>query len=193
MGEPVTQFRLIPNDTAEVALNTKAKRIDVIGGTSVLSTGGGNEADFGTVDISSGAENSDVLTVMWNVTDVDGNTVLETFKLWLSSNDFDIEGSVIKVQPLSGADQVAEDDTENYTVDAVIGDYTWATMVEAEPEAINLWPSDEATSMGVDGIKSEDAVFWAMYAAIADGETTGTYAGTTADYELQLSFKYSYS
>jgi hypothetical protein len=32
-----------------------------------------------------------------------------------------------------------------------------------------------------------------MYAAIASGETTGTYKGTDADYELSFSFKYSYS
>lgn len=193
MAEPTTRFRLIPNTTAVVDINTAVERLAAIAGESVVSTGAGNEADFGTVDISGGAANSSVLTILWGVTANGGNTLVETFKLWLSSNGFDIAGSVIKVQPLSGGDQGAPANTENYVANAVVGSYTWATMAEAQPGAINLWPTDEGTSMSIAGGASDDDIMWAIYAAIAAGETTGTYKGTDAGYELQYSFKYSYS
>ena len=192
MAEPTTRFRLIPNSTAADAINSAAERKAAIAGQSVKSTGDGNEADFGTVDITGGAANSGVLTLLWDVTADGGNTLAETFKLWLSSNGFDIAGSVIKVQPLSGTDNAGPVNTENYIVNAVVGSYTWATMVEAEPGAINVWPTDEGTSMAL-STTSDDVVMWAMYAAIAAGETTGTYKGTDAGYQLQFSFKYSYS
>jgi hypothetical protein len=192
MAEPTTRFRLFPNDTAEADLNTPAKRLAAVTGQAVKSTGAGNEADFGTIDISAGAANSGVLTLAWDVTADGGNTTVETFKLWLSSNGFDQANSKIKMQPLSGADQASPSDTENYEADAVVGDYTWADMPGSEPGAINVWPSDEGTSM-VLSTASDDVVMWAMYAAIAAAETTGTYRGTVAGYELQFSFKYSYS
>jgi len=192
MAVPTTRFRLIPNDTAVAAVDQASERLAAITGESVITTGVGNEADFGTVDISGGANNSGVLHMLWDVTADGGNTAVDTFKLWLSDNGFDIAGSVIKVQPISGADQGSPSLTENYIVNAVIGSYTWATMVETEPGAINVYPSDEGSSM-VLSTTSDDVVFWAMYAAIASGETTGTYKGTDAGYELQFSFKYAYS
>ena len=191
MAEPTTRFRKIPLSTAVVDLNTPAKRLAAIAGEAVVSTGVGNEADFGTVDISGGAANSGLQTILWDVTANGGNSLAETFKLWLSSNGFDIAGSICKVQPLCGDDGTPVN-TEKYIVNGVVGSYTWATMVEAEPGAINLWPTDEGTSMALPAA-SDDVVMWAMYLAIANGETTGTYKGTDAGYELQFSFKYSYS
>ena len=192
MAAPTTRFRLIPNATATTAVDTAAERLAAIASESAVSTGVGNEADFGTVDISGGAADSGVLTLLWDVTADGGNTIVETFKLWLSSNGFDQAGSVIKFQPLSGADQGSPSNTENYVADATTGSYTWATMPEAEPGAQNVYPSDEGSSMAL-STTSDDVVMWAMYAAIAASETTGTYKGTDAGYELQFSFKYSYS
>jgi len=192
MAEPTTRFRKVPQSTTTAALDTAGERLAAVSGEAVVSTGAGNEADFGTVDISGGAANSGVQTILWDVTADGGNTLAETFKLWLSSNGFDIAGSICKVQPLSGGDQGAPSLTENYIANAVVGSYTWATMVESEPGAINLWPSDEGTSMAL-STASDDVIMWAMYLAIANGETTGTYKGTDAGYELQFSFKYSYS
>lgn len=192
MAEPTIRFRSIPNNTGATALNSPAKRLGVISGESVKSTGVGNEADFGLVDISAGAANSGVLHLLWDVTADGGNTLADTFKLWLSSNGFDVAGSVVKVQPVSGSDQGAPSLTENYVSNAVVGSYTWATMVESEPGAINIYPTDEGSSMVLSTV-SDDAILWAMYAAIAAGETTGTYKGTDAGYELQFSFKYTYS
>jgi hypothetical protein len=192
MAAPTTRFRKIPQDTAVADIDTAAERLASITGQSVVSTGAGNEADFGTVDISGGAANSDVLTILWDVTADGGNSTVETFKLWLSSNGFDQAGSVIKMQPLSGDDQGSPSNTENYVVNGVVGSYTWGNMPESEPGAQNVWPSDEGSSMAL-STESDDVIMWAMYAAIAASETTGTYKGTDSGYELQFSFKYSYS
>ena len=191
MAEPTTRFRLIPNDTTVDAVDTPAERTGDITGQTIVSTGDGNEADFGVVDISSGAANSGVLTLLWDVTADGGNTLVENFKLWLSSCGFDQAGSVIKFRALSGADQASPSNTENYVANATTSSYTFGDMPESEPDE-NVWPSDEGTSMDL-STTSDDAIMWAMYAAIAAGETTGTYHGTTSGYELQFSFKYSYS
>jgi len=192
MAAPTSRFRLIPNDTAVADIDTAAERLAAIADQSVVSTGDGNEADFGTVDISGGAANSSVLTLLWDITADGGNTTIEDFLLWMNSNGFDQAGSVCKFQPLSGDDQESPSDTENYIVNAVVGSYTWATMPEAEPEAQNVYPSDEGSSMAL-STTSDDVIMWAMYLAIAASETTGTYKGTDSGYELQFSFKYSYS
>ncbi|MCJ8328330.1 MAG: hypothetical protein MJK08_14660, partial [Campylobacterales bacterium] len=89
MAIPTTRFREIPNNTATTAVDTTAERLAAIAGESTVSTGSGNEADFGTVDISSGAADSSVLTLLWDVTADGGNTSVDTFKLWLSSNGWD--------------------------------------------------------------------------------------------------------
>ena len=193
MAEPTMRFRLIPQNTPVASLETPAKRLAAIAGESVRSTGVGNEADFGAIDITTGAANSGVLTLLWDITADGGNTLVETFKFWLSNNGFDMAGSVAKLQSLCG-----DDGTPNapaflkYIADAVIASYTWATMPEAEPGAINLWPTDEGASMAL-STASDDVVMWAMYMAIASGETTGTYKGTDAGFQLQFSFKYTYS
>lgn len=192
MAEPTTRFRKIPLTTATTALDSAAERLAAISGESTVSTGVGNEADFGTVDISGGAADSTVQTILWDVTADGGNTTVETFKLWLSSNGFDQAGSVIKVQPLRGSDDGTTTNTESYVANAVVGSYTWANMVESEPGSQNVYPSDEGSSMAL-STTSDDVIMFATYAAIASGETTGTYKGTDTGYELQMSFKYSYS
>lgn len=192
MAEPTTRFRKIPLDTAVADIDTAAERLASITGQTVVSTGVGNEVDFGTIDISGGAENSTVQTILWDVTADGGNTSVETFKLWLSSNGFDIAGTVVKLQPLSGGDQGSPSNTENYVVNAVVGSYTWANMPESEPGSQNVYPSDEGSSMAL-STASDDVVMWAMYLAVASGETTGTYKGTDTGKEFQFSFKYSYS
>jgi hypothetical protein len=191
MAAPTTRFRLIPQSTAATAIDTTAERLAAIAGSSVVATGAGSEVDYGTIDISSGAANSGVKTILWDVTADGGNTVVETFKVWMSSIGFDQAGSVVKLKPLSGADQASPSSTENYIADAVVASYTWATMPEAEPSQ-NLWPSDEGTSMAL-STTSDDEVMFAIYLAIADNETTGIYKGADAGYELQMSLKYSYS
>lgn len=194
MAVPTTRFREIPLTTAVVALDTAAERIGVITSEVVKSTGAGNEVDFGIVDISAGAADSLVHMVLWDVTANGGNTTVDTFKLWLSSLGFDISASELRFAALSGADQGTPVNTENYIVDAITSSYTFITLPEtSEPGSQNIWPSDEGTSMDITGGASDDAIMWAVFAHIASGETTGTYKGTDAEFELQTSLKFSFS
>ena len=192
MAVPTVRFREIPNDTPTTSVDTAGERIADIAGQAIRSTGAGNEANFGIVDISAGQADSPVLTLLWDITADGGNTLVENFKLWLSSNGFDQAASVIKMVALSGADQESPTNTENYAVNALTDSYTFADMPESEPGTQNVYPTDEGSSM-VLSTASDDVVMWAMYAFVGDNETTGTYSGTTPGYELQFSFKYSYS
>jgi len=192
MAAPTTVFRTWPITIATTAVDTAAERLAAIAGESSVSTGAGNELDFGTIDISGGAADSAVKMLMWGVTADGGNTTVETFKFWLSSNGFDQAGTVVKFQPISGADQGGPSDTENYIQNATTGSYTWATLDESEPGAQNVYPSDEGSSMAL-STAADDTIMIALYVAVADSETTGTFKGTDAGYEFQYSFKYSYS
>ena len=192
MAAPTIRFRTFPRTVTVAELDTAAERLAAIAGESVVSTGAGNELDFGIVDISGGAANSLVFYLLWDVTADGGNTAVEDFRFWLSTNGFDQAGTVLKMQPVSGADQGLPSNTENYVADAVTGSYTWATAPEADPGSQNVYPSDEGSSM-VLSTTSDDGVMLALHAAIAAAETTGTYKGTEAGYEFQNSFKYSYS
>lgn len=192
MAAPTTRFRTFPNTVTVAELDTAAERLASIAGQSVVSTGVGNELDFGTVDISGGAANSAVKHLVWDVTADGGNTTVEDFRFWLSSNGWDQAGTVLKMQPVSGGDQGSPSNTENYVVNAVVGSYTWATAPETDPGSQNVYPSDEGSSMAL-STTSDDVVMIALYVAVAASETTGTYKGTDSGYEFQSSFRYSYS
>ena len=192
MAAPTVRFRTFPITVSVAELDTAGERLAAIAGQSVISTGEGNELDFGTVDISAGAANSLVKMLVWDITADGGNTLVEDFLFWLSSNGFDQAGTVVKFQPISGDDQGTPSNTENYIVNAVVGSYTWATLDESEPGAQNVYPTDEGTSM-VLSTTADDVVMVALYVVVADNETTGTYKGTDAGNEFQYSFKYSYS
>lgn len=192
MAAPTVRFRTFPIAVTVAELDTAGERLAAIAGQSVISTGEGNELDFGTVDISAGAANSLVKMLVWDITADGGNTLVEDFLFWLSSNGFDQAGTVLKYQPISGDDQGAPSNTENYIVNAVVGSYTWGTLDESEPGAQNVFPTDEGSSM-VLSTAADDVIMVALYVVVADDETTGTYKGTDAGYELQFSFKYSYS
>ena len=197
MAVPTTQFRVIPLDTTVAELDTPGERRASISGQTIVSTGGGNEADFGTVDISGGANTSDLLLLMWNVTANGGNTTIDTMKLWLATNGFDQAGSDIQWVAISGADETTPTNTENYIINATTASYTEAGMVETEPGSNNIWkpgPDDTVTSLDITtNGTTDDSPMWSMYANIASGETTGTYKGLDAGFELRFNFKYSYS
>lgn len=183
MAAPTSRFRVIPQNTPVTAIDTAAKRLAAISGQAVVSVGA--PAVFSSVNVSGGAADSEVLTVLFDITDDGGNTVVEDFRLWASTINFVEVGSVIKFQPLSGADQASPSLTENYILNATSASYTWATMPETIPVAQNVYPSDEGTGMALSTV-SDDAIMWAMYAAIASGEPVGTQ-------NLQFSVRFSYS
>lgn len=197
MAAPDTAVRVVPQDTAAAALDTAGKRTAIATGY-LVTTGAGNEADFGSIDISGGAANSGVLTALWKVTNAQGNTLVDNARLWLATAPgWDQAASVVKVQPLSGDDEAAPANTENYIVNGVVGNYTWATMDEGADPGQNMWScgtDDTQTSHDITTPGTTDDVYmWAWYCAIAASETLGTYQGVVSGLELQFSFKYEYS
>lgn len=192
MAAPTLRARTFPISTAEAAVDTDAERIGVIAGSGVISTGDGNELDFGDVNISGGAADSLVKMLILDITADGGNDTAENFKIWASSNGLDDGDSVVNIQPLSGADQGTPTLTENYIVDAEVADYTWAEIPSSEP-ATNIYRSDETGVLDISGGASDDAIMLAMYIHIAAGETLGTYKGLDAGNEFRLSVKFTYA
>jgi hypothetical protein len=129
--------------------------------------------------------------LLWDVTADGGNTLVDTFKFWLSSNGWDQAGSVLKMRAISGADGTPSL-TEEYIANATTASYTFSTAPESEPGSQNVYPTDEGSSMAL-STTSDDAIMIALYAAMAASETTGTYKGTDAGFEFRMSFKFSYS
>lgn len=192
MAEPTTVFRVIPQTTATTAVDTAAERLAAISGQSIVSTGDGNEVDFGTIDTSSGAANSTVKTILWGVTADGGNTVCEDFRFYAIQIDFGQAASVLKLRALSGADKGSPSLTQNYVANGVVASYTWVDLPESLPASQNLYPSDEGTGMAL-STTSDDVIMFALYVAVAANESTGTYKGTTSGRGLQFGFRYSYS
>lgn len=195
---PTTKFRNIPISTATTALNTKSKRASAVAGEATVSTGNGNEWDFGSVNISSGAANSAVRMIFWNVTYANGNDTADNFKFWLSSEGFDQGATVMKYTDLSFADVGTTVNVNSvYVQNAVVGSYTWTNADASEPGAQNVHSAVDATSIAITGVtttgEASEVVAIASYFAVADEETTGTYKGTTTGYELQCSFKFDFS
>ena len=184
MAAPTTRFRVIPQNTAVADIDTSVERLAAIAGQAVVSIGA--PATFSSVNLSGGAENSAVMTVIFDITADGGNSTIEDFRLWASTISFVEVASVIKFQALSGADEATPALTENYVADADSTDYTWGTMPETVPVAQNVYPSDEGASVGVAADEADDVIMWAMYAAIAAAEPVGTQ-------NLQFSLRFSYS
>ena len=93
MAVPTTEFNQLVM-TLEIAdLDSNAERLAI---DNVISTGAGNELDFGSVNIVGGAADSAVKAFCWSVTAYGANTQVENFRFWLSTNGFDIAGTVIK-------------------------------------------------------------------------------------------------
>lgn len=201
MAAPTTQFRNIPISTAETDLNTKTKRTSAISGESSVSTGAGNEWDFGTVDISGGANQSAVKMLFWNITANGGNTTADNFKIWLSSSGFDQAGTTLYMSSfgdgstnsgLSFGDVGTNNDTQEYVANATLGTYNWTAFYESDPGALNVFCAEDDNSLDISTVPS-DVVAVAAYLNVADNETTGTYKGTDTGYEFQGSFKFDYS
>lgn len=207
MAAPTTGFKNIAITLATTALDTVAERRTEFSNGATISTGAGNEWNFGTVDISGGAANSAVKHAMWKVTANGGNTTVDTFKIWISTASgqpadqwgFAQAGTVFKAVALryeagaNGAAYVANADATSYTnwtAAGVINPFQVAT----EPGSQNAYSGAGATSVDITTIgTTEDVVGWEGYLAVAAGETTGTYKGLDSGKEFRGNFKYSYS
>lgn len=196
---PTTVFRNIPTSTLTTAVDTKSERATLSTGNAV-STGNGNEWDFGSVNISNGAADSGVRMLFWKVTYANGNDTVDNFKFWLSQLGFDQAASQMKYVSLSFADTGTTTNNHNvYVANATTGTYNWQTATEGvtEPGSQNVFGALDTTSFSITGVtttgEASEVVAIASYFAIADEETTGTYKGTTANYELRCSFKFDFS
>ena len=198
MAVPTHRLRQFDGSEATTAFNTEAQRKGSLTGDATVNFGsppsGGAPLDFGTVDISGGAANSGVVNIRWDVTADGGNTAVSDFKLWILPADFGFTGGTTdtKFQAISGSDQGSPSLTENYVQNAVVGSYTWATVPTSEPGSINLYPTDEGSSM-VLSTTSDDAICWANYLAVDAAEVTGTYEAATSGKEFRFSYAFSYS
>jgi hypothetical protein len=198
MAVPTSRFRRFPGSDATTLFDTPAERIAALTGDASVAHGsppaGGTPVDFGIVDISGGAANSAVQYVRWDITADGGNTLAEDFRLWhpAADNGFDQAGTVVKIEAISGADQGTPTNTSNYVQNPVVGSFTWGNIPSTDPGSINLWPTDEGTSM-VLSTASDDVVAWANYLAVDAAETTGTYEAATSGFEFRMTFQYSYS
>ncbi len=198
MAEPTHRQRQFGLAEATTAVDTEAERKGALGTDAAVNMGepptGGSELDFGIIDISGGQANSVVVNSRIDWTADGGNTLVETFRVYLlaADNGFTGGSTVVNYETVSGADQGAPSATENYVANAVVGSYTWQAVPATDPASINLYPTDEGTSM-VLSTTSDDALLFAMYVQVDAAEVTGTYKAADAGKEFRFTFKYAYS
>ncbi len=208
MAAPTTVFKNIDPTLATTALDTLAERLTQFSSGTTISTGAGNEWNFGTIDISGGAADSAVKHAMWKVTVNGGNTLVDTFKLWISTAagqpadqwGFAQAGTVFKAAALkyetggtNGVLYVASATTSSYA--SWVGSFIINPLeVAAEPGAQNVYAGAGGTSCDITTIgTTEDVVGWEGYLHVAAGETTGTYKGLDSGKEFRANLKFSYS
>lgn len=209
MAAPTTEFRDIDITKATTALDTVGERRTEFAAGTLISTGAGNEWNFGTIDISAGAANSVVKHAQWKPTANGGNTTVDTFKIWISTAagqpadqwGFAQAGTVFKAAALkyesggaSGILYVASATDSSYSSWAA-GTYVYNPFqVATEPGSQNAYNGAGASSINITTIgTTDDVVGWEGILAVASGETTGTYKGLDSGKEFRANFKYSYS
>lgn len=184
MAAPTIEFRHIYNSATAAALDTATERLAYTG-AGVVSTGVGNELDFGSVDITAGAADSNVEAVWIKVTTWNSNTTINNFRFWLNSNGFDQAGTVLKFKALK------LDATSEWIASATAGSYTMATLPESEPSQ-NVYRANDGSTDNITSATEDTTQAITMYVSVATGETLGEYKGTTSGYEFQYRFKFDY-
>lgn len=192
---PTIHMLNVPNATASTALDTKTERATFVGVT--VSTGSGNEWDFGEVDISAGDANSGVRHLLARCTNANGNTVIDNFKFWLSNEGFTLAGSKQRFAAIS-VGVGSPSNTQAYTQNAVVGSYSWAdTPTPSEPGGQNVFSAADGASISIAGItpatEPSEVIIVAAYFIIKDEEVTGTYKGLDSGKELRGALKIDYS
>ena len=182
MAAPTTEFNQIDTSLADTALDSNAERLAI---DDAISTGAGNELDFGNVNISGGAANSAVKAMFWQVTNYGTNSQVENFRFWLSQNGFDQAGSEIKW------DHWKLDATSEWVQNATTGDVGGTALDESEPSQ-NVYQGGDGTTTSITSGDNDTCEAIVMYVAVAASETAGTYKGTDSGFEFQYSYKYDY-
>ena len=184
MAAPTIEFRHIYRSEAVADIDTAAERLAYTG-AGVVSTGVGNELDFGSVDITSGAANSRVESMFIKVTNWQSNTTITNFRFWLNSNGFDKTSTVLKYKTLK------LDATSEWVANATSGDYSMATLNETEPSQ-NVYKANDGSTTDITSSVNDTTEAITMYVSVATAETLGEYKGTTTGYEFQFRFKFDY-
>lgn len=180
---PTTEFNEFDNVALAAAdLDTNAERLAI---DNLVSTGGGNELDFGNVNISGGQTDSSVKCLSWQASAYGTNSQVENFRFYLSSNGWDIAGTVVK---WAGWKLDATSEWEQSKTAPLTGE---ATLPETEP-AQNIYQGGDGTTAFITSADNDTTEAIAMYVAVAAGETAGTYKGTDASFEFQFTFTYDY-
>lgn len=182
MAAPTTEFNEILTSLAAADLDSNAERLAI---DDVISTGAGNELDFGNVNISGGAANSAVKAMFWQVSSYGTNSQVENFRFWLSDNGWDQAGSEVKYATWK------LDATSEWVQNPTTGDVGSTALPETEPSQ-NVFQGGDGTTTYITSGDNDTCEAIPMFAAIAASETAGTYKGTDAGFEFQYSFKYDY-
>lgn len=182
MAAPTTEFNNFALSMVIADLDTNAERLAI---DDLISTGSGNEWDFGSVNISGGQVDSAVRAMAWQVSSFGANAQVENFRFWLSTNGFDQAGSVANyvVWKLD-----ATSEWEQSPSPPLSGE---ATLPETEPSQ-NVFQGGDGSTTSIPSGDNDTTQAIALYFAIDGSETTGEYKGTESGYELQFSFKYDY-
>ena len=183
MAAPTTEFNELSLALAGTALDANAERLAI---DSVISTGAGNELDFGSVNISGGQADSDCKAMAWQASAYGANSQVENFRFWISTEGFDIAGTVIKY-----GDWKLDDVTEwvQNEVPPITGEV--GNLPSSEP-AQNIHQGGDGTTASITSADNDTTEAIVMYVAVDATETTGVYKGTDAGFEFQFSFKYDY-
>lgn len=180
---PTTEFNEFNNTTLAIAdLDTNAERLAI---DDLVSTGGGNELDFGNVNISGGQTDSSVKCLSWQASAYGTNSQVENFRFYLSSNGWDQAGTVVKFATWK-LDVTSE--WEQAKSAPLTGE---ATLPETEP-AQNVYQGGDGSTTSITSGDNDTTTAIAMYVAVDGSETAGTYKGTDASFEFQFTFTYDY-
>ena len=182
MAAPTTEFNNAAITLLGTDLDTNAERLAI---DDVVSTGAGNEWDFGNVNISGGQADSAVLALLWQVSAYGANSQVENFRFWLDENGFDQAGSVVKYVTWK-LDATSEWETSPAT--PLTGE---ATLPETEPSQ-NVYQGGDGTTAFITSGDNDTSQAIAAYCYVAAGETLGVYKGQDAGFELRFNYKYDY-
>ncbi len=182
MAAPTTQFHLMDETALATAYDDNAERLGL---SNEISTGDGNEWDFGSVNISGGQADSAVKVMLWKVSAWGANVQVENFRFWISTEGFDQAGSVLKIRTwkLDAASEWVQNPTPPLAGEA--------SIPTSEP-AQNVFQGGDGTTTYITTGDDDTSEAIAAYMAIDGAETTGVYKGTDAGYEFQMSFMYDY-
>ena len=176
MAAPTTEFNNADITLLDTDLDSNAERLAI---DDVISTGAGNEWDFGNVNISGGQADSAVLALLWQVSAWGANVQVENFRFWLDENGFDQAGSVVKYVTWK-LDATSEWETSPSTP---LG--SEATLPETEP-AQNVYQGGDGSTTFITTGDDDTSQAIAGYCYVAASETTGVYKGQDASFELRF-------